>query len=67
MDEIREKLKTQEDKEKFTNLLNILSEKFSDSKYINWRFYRFKNLLNASSEPSSNFKGESDSEEDCEK
>ena len=67
VDEIREKLKIQEDKEKFTNLLNTLNEKFSDSKYINWGFFKFKIFLKDLSELSSNFNGESDSEEDCEK
>ena len=65
VNEINEKLKTQKDKDDFHNLINSLSEKFDNSPYINWGFYRFYNMIESiSKDIDKEEEGEGEEEED---
>ncbi len=66
VNKIIEKFKSQEDKENFMELLDTLSEKYSNSEYINWRLFKFYTFMNCLSELLSSSENNSNSEKDIE-
>ena len=66
VNKIIEKFKSQEDKENFMELLDTLSEKYSNSEYINWGLFKFYIFTNCLSELLSSSENNSNSEKDIE-
>ena len=66
VNKIIEKFKSQEDKENFMELLDTLSEKYSNSEYINWSLFKFYIFTNCLSELLSSSENNSNSEKDIE-
>ena len=66
VNKITEKFKSQKDKDNFMKLLDTLSEKYSDSQYINWNWFRFYNFMDSLSNLTSILDDTSNSEEDTE-
>jgi len=66
VNKIIEKFKSQEDKENFMELLDTLSEKYSNSEYINWSLFKFYTFTNCLSKLLSSSENNSNSEKDIE-
>ena len=47
VDPIMKRLTLKEEKEKFTQCINELSKKYSDSPYVNWNVFRFYSAMHA--------------------